>query len=121
MAMSWQSAAKINAFHPLVSFCERKWLRSCSGKAAEAAEAITKAPRYSKSMTTDYDFDLAGGNWTRSDELRTMTQTQTIFASTLKGTHQLTRHFTIDWTGLFADANEKDPRPRLYHHQELGG
>ena len=69
--------------------------------------------RYSKGMTTDYDFDLAGGNWTRTDELRTMTQTQTIFASTIKGTHQLTRHFTIDWAGLFADAREKDP-DRVY-------
>jgi TonB-dependent receptor len=69
--------------------------------------------RYSKSMTTDYDFDLAGGNWTRSDELRSMTQTQTIFASNLKGTHHLTKNFTVDWSGLFADAREKDP-DRVY-------
>lgn len=69
--------------------------------------------RYSKGITTDYGFDLNAGNWTRSDELRTMTQTQTIFASTLKGTHHLTRHFTVDWAGLFADAREKDP-DRVY-------
>jgi len=69
--------------------------------------------RYSKGMTTDYDFDLAGGNWTRSDELRSMTQTQTIFASNLKGTHHLTKNFTVDWSGLFADAREKEP-DRVY-------
>ncbi len=69
--------------------------------------------RYGMTITTDYDFDLTGGNWTRSDEMRTMTQTQTIFASNLKGTHHLTKHFTVDWSGLFADAREKDP-DRVY-------
>lgn len=67
--------------------------------------------RYGMTITTDYDFDLTGGNWTRSDEIRTMTQT--IFASNLKGTHHLTKHFTVDWSGLFADAREKDP-DRVY-------
>lgn len=69
--------------------------------------------RYGMTITTDYDFDLTRGNWTRSDEMRTMTQTQTIFASNLKGTHHLTKHFTVDWSGLFADAREKDP-DRVY-------
>jgi TonB-dependent receptor len=69
--------------------------------------------RYSMDITTDYDFDLENGNWTRADEMRTMTQTQNIFASNIKGTHQLTRNFTVDWAGLFADAREKDP-DRVY-------
>ena len=69
--------------------------------------------RYSHDITTDYGFDLEKGDWTRSDEMRTMTQTQTIFASNLKGTHHLTKHFTVDWSGLFADAREKDP-DRVY-------
>lgn len=69
--------------------------------------------RYSMGITTDYDFDLANGSWTRSDEMRTMTQTQNIFASNIKGTHRLTRNFTVDWAGLFADAREKDP-DRVY-------
>lgn len=69
--------------------------------------------RYSMDITTDYDFDLTNSNWTRADEMRTMTQTQTIFASNIKGVHRLTPNFTVDWAGLFADAREKDP-DRIY-------
>lgn len=69
--------------------------------------------RYSMDITTDYDFDLANGNWTRADEMRTLTQTQNIFASNIKGTHHFTRNLTVDWAGLFADAREKDP-DRIY-------
>ncbi|MGI6242284.1 MAG: TonB-dependent receptor domain-containing protein [Prevotella sp.] len=73
----------------------------------------TDNTRYNMSITTDYDFDLENGSWTRDDEMRTMTQTQDIFASNLKGTHHLTPNFTVDWAGLFADAREKDP-DRMY-------
>ena len=69
--------------------------------------------RYSKSITTDYGFDLANLSFTRNDEIRSMRQTQTILASHLKGTHHFGDHFTIDWSGLFADAREKDP-DRVY-------
>lgn len=69
--------------------------------------------RYSVGITTDYAFDLDKGNWTADKEMRTMTQTQTIFATNLKGTHHLTRNFTVDWSGLFADARENDP-DRVY-------
>jgi outer membrane receptor protein involved in Fe transport len=69
--------------------------------------------RYSMDITTDYDFDMTNNSWTRADEMRSMTQTQTIFASNIKGIHRLTPHFTVDWAGLFADAREKDP-DRVY-------
>lgn len=69
--------------------------------------------RYSMDIITDYDFDLDKSNWTRADEMRSMTQTQTIFASNIKGTHRLTPNFTIDWNVLFADAKAKDP-DRIY-------
>lgn len=65
--------------------------------------------RYNQSITTDYGYEPDKGNYTRDDEMRTMRQTQTIFASHLKGTHHLGSHFVIDWAGLFADAREKDP------------
>lgn len=65
--------------------------------------------RYNQSITTDYGYEPDKGNYTRDDEMRSMRQTQTIFASHLKGTHHLGTHFVIDWAGLFADAREKDP------------
>ena len=65
--------------------------------------------RYNQSIITDYGYEPDKGNYTRDDEMRSMRQTQTIFASHLKGTHHLGAHFVIDWAGLFADAREKDP------------
>ncbi len=65
--------------------------------------------RYNQSIITDYGYEPDKGNFTRDDEMRSMRQTQTIFASHLKGTHHLGTHFVIDWAGLFADAREKDP------------
>ena len=65
--------------------------------------------RYNQSIITDYGYEPDKGNYTRDDEIRSMRQTQTIFASHLKGTHHLGTHFVIDWAGLFADAREKDP------------
>ncbi len=65
--------------------------------------------RYNQSIITDYGYEPDKGNYTRDDEIRAMRQTQTIFASHLKGTHHLGTHFVIDWAGLFADAREKDP------------
>ncbi len=65
--------------------------------------------RYNQSIITDYGYEPDKGNYTRDDEIRSMRQTQTIFASHLKGTHHLGLHFVIDWAGLFADAREKDP------------
>lgn len=65
--------------------------------------------RYNQSIITDYGYEPDKGNYTRDDEIRSMRQTQTIFASHLKGTHHLGAHFVIDWAGLFADAREKDP------------
>ena len=65
--------------------------------------------RYNQSIITDYGYEPDKGNYTRDDEMRSMRQTQTIFASHLKGTHHLGTHFVIDWAGLFADAREKDP------------
>ncbi len=66
--------------------------------------------RYSKSINTEY---ISSDSYTQDDEIRSMRQTQTIFATHLKGTHHLTKDFTVDWSGIFSTATEKDP-DRVY-------
>lgn len=66
--------------------------------------------RYSNSINTEY---ISSDSYTQDDEVRSMQQTQTIFATHLKGTHRLTNDFTVDWSGLFSTATEKDP-DRVY-------
>ncbi|MGI6232161.1 MAG: TonB-dependent receptor domain-containing protein [Prevotella sp.] len=65
--------------------------------------------RYTQTIATDYGYEPDEGNWTRDDEVRSNTQTQNIFTTHLKGTHHLTEHFTVDWSALYSDAQEKDP------------
>ncbi|HAT61670.1 MAG TPA: TonB-dependent receptor [Prevotella sp.] len=65
--------------------------------------------RYTNSIVTDYGYEPDKGDYTRDDEIRTNTQTQSIFASHLKGTHHFGDHFTVDWSGVFSRATEKDP------------
>lgn len=38
-----------------------------------------------------------------------LSTTQSIFATNLKGTHHLTKDFTVDWSGVFSQAKEEDP------------
>lgn len=70
----------------------------------------SKSIRYNNSINTEY---VSADTYTQDDETRSMSQTQSIFATHLKGTHQLTKDFTIDWSGLYSEAKEKDP-DRVY-------
>ena len=62
--------------------------------------------RYNNSISTEY---IGDDTYTQDDETRSSSQTQSIFATNLKGTHRLTRDFTIDWSGIFSQAKEEDP------------
>lgn len=66
--------------------------------------------RYNNSINTEY---ISADTYTQDDETRSMQETQTIFATHLKGTHLLTKDFTVDWSGIFSKATEKDP-DRVY-------
>ena len=62
--------------------------------------------RYNNSISTEY---IGDDTYTQDDETRSSSQTQSIFATNLKGTHRLTRDFTLDWSGIFSQAKEEDP------------
>ena len=64
------------------------------------------ATRYNNSVSTEY---LSSQSYTQDDELRSSTQTQSIFASHLKGTHHILPDLTLDWAGIFSRAKEEDP------------
>ena len=64
-------------------------------------------PEY-KATTSDF----ASGP-TQDDETRSLSQTQSIFATHIKGTHHLTKDFTVDWAGIFSQAKSEDP-DRVY-------
>ncbi len=66
----------------------------------------SKALRYNNSISTEY---IGSDTYTQDDETRSMSQTQSIFATNLKGTHHLTKDFTVDWSGIFSQAKEEDP------------
>ena len=70
----------------------------------------SKSIRYNNSINTEY---VSADTYTQDDETRSMSQTQSIFATHLKGTHHLTKDFTVDWSGLYSEAKEKDP-DRVY-------
>ena len=70
----------------------------------------SKGVRYNSSVNTQY---LSSSSYTEDDETRSLSQTQSIFATHLKGTHHLTRDFTVDWAGIFSQAKEEDP-DRVY-------
>ncbi len=65
-----------------------------------------KSVRYEQSVNTEY---ISADSYTQEDETRSIDQQQTIFASHLKGTHHLTPAFTVDWSGIYSKATEKDP------------
>ncbi len=62
--------------------------------------------RYNNSISTEY---IGDDTYTQDDETRSSSQTQSIFATNLKGTHHLTKDFTLDWSGIFSQAKEEDP------------
>ena len=64
------------------------------------------ATRYNNSVSTEY---LSSQSYTQDDELRSSTQTQSIFASHLKGTHHILPDLTFYWAGIFSRAKEEDP------------
>lgn len=66
----------------------------------------SKGVRYNNSINTEY---IDAETYTQDDETRSTSQTQSIFATELKGTHHLTDNFTVDWAGLFSEAKAKDP------------
>ena len=70
----------------------------------------SKGIRYNNSINTEY---ISSDTYTQDDETRSLSQTQSIFATHLKGTHHLTKDFTVDWSGLYSEATEKDP-DRVY-------
>ena len=70
----------------------------------------SKGIRYNNSISTEY---ISADTYTQDDETRSLSQTQSIFATHLKGTHHLTKDFSVDWSGLYSEAKEKDP-DRVY-------
>ena len=66
----------------------------------------SKGVRYNSSISTEY---LSSSSYTEDDETRSLSQTQSIFATHLKGTHHMTHDFTVDWAGIFSQAKEEDP------------
>ena len=70
----------------------------------------SKGVRYNNSVNTEY---IASDSYTQDDETRSLSQTQSIFATHIKGTHHLTKDFTVDWAGIFSQAKSEDP-DRVY-------
>ena len=70
----------------------------------------SKGVRYNNSINTEY---ISSDSYTQDDETRSLSQTQSIFATHLKGTHHLTKYFTVDWAGIFSHAKAEDP-DRVY-------
>ena len=66
----------------------------------------SKGTRYNNSVNTEY---IGADSYTQDDEVRSLSTTQSIFATNLKGTHHLTKDFTVDWSGVFSQAKEEDP------------
>lgn len=48
----------------------------------------SKGIRYNNSVNTEY---IGADSYTQDDEVRSLSTTQSIFATNLKGTHQLTK------------------------------
>ena len=66
----------------------------------------SKGVRYDNGISTEY---IGGDSYTQDDEMRSLSQTQSIFATHLKGVHHLTDRLTLDWSGIFSQAKEDDP------------
>ena len=66
----------------------------------------SKGVRYNNTIGTEY---IGANSYTQDDEIRSLSTTQSIFATNLKGIHHLTKNFTLDWSGIFSQAKEEDP------------
>ena len=66
----------------------------------------SKGVRYNNTIGTEY---IGANSYTQDDEIRSLSTTQSIFATNLKGTHHFTKNFTLDWSGIFSQAKEEDP------------
>ena len=66
----------------------------------------SKGVRYNNTIGTEY---IGANSYTQDDEIRSLSTTQSIFATNLKGTHHLSKNFTLDWSGIFSQAKEEDP------------
>ena len=66
----------------------------------------SKGVRYNNGVNTEY---ISADSYTQDDELRSISSTQSIFATNLKGTHHVTDRFTVDWSGVFSQARAEDP------------
>ena len=66
----------------------------------------SKGVRYNNSIGTEY---IGANSYTQDDEIRSLSTTQSIFATNLNGTHHLTKNFTLDWSGIFSQAKDEDP------------
>ena len=66
----------------------------------------SKGVRYNNSINTEY---ISSDTYTQDDETRSLSQTQSVFATHLKGTHHLTPTLTVDWASIFSQAKEEDP------------
>lgn len=66
--------------------------------------------RSNNSINTEY---ISTDTYTQEDETRSMQETETIFATHLKGTNHFTDNFSVDWAGIFSKATENDP-DRVY-------
>ena len=66
----------------------------------------SKGIRYDNGINTEY---ISEDTYTQDDEIRSLSTTQSVFATNLKGTHHLTKDFTVDWSGIFSQAKEDDP------------
>ncbi len=72
-------------------------------------DQLQRGVRYNQTVGTEYGYDAEKGNFTQEDETRSVAQTQTVFATNLKGTHHFTDDLTVDWSGIFSRATETDP------------
>ena len=70
----------------------------------------SKSVRYNNSVNTEY---ISSDSYTQDDETRSLSQTQSIFATHRTGTHHLTKDCTADWAGIFSQAKAEDP-DRVY-------
>lgn len=62
--------------------------------------------RYNSSINTEY---ITHDNYTQEDEMRSSAQTQSIFATHLRGTHSWSPALTVEWAGIYSRATAEDP------------
>lgn len=79
-----------------------EWYNSYIGSTADQV-------RESNTTYLTLNYSPKDGNLLQDIETRSRHTVQGILSSTLKGTHAITPHLIIDWTGVFAKATNKRP------------